>query len=175
MLHVVAQDMARYLRAVREAGADGVFFSINGAITAGRRAVDRDTFETLMRPFDLELLEAAAPMVRILHVHGAPVEVSRVLDYPVEVLSVSDRLPGNPTLAQLRALTALPLMGGIDESLICERSVAALRAEIADAVRQNGGVRGLIIAPGCTIPTQTPSFLLRAMVETTRGLALAAA
>ena len=175
MLEIVTGDMARYLRAVREAGADGVFFSINGAITAGRRAVDPETFEALMRPFDLRLLEAAAPMVRILHVHGAPVDVRRVLDYPIEVLSVSDRLPGNPSIAELRAMTALPLMGGIDESLIAERSVTALRAEITDAVTQNGGVRGLILAPGCTIPTQTPSFLLRAMVEAVKGFAPAPA
>ena len=175
MLEIVTGDMARYLRAVREAGADGVFFSINGAITAGRRAVDAETFEALMRPFDLRLLAAAAPMVRILHVHGAPVDVRRVLDYPIEVLSVSDRLPGNPSLAELRAMTALPLMGGIDESVIAERSVTALRAEIADAVTQNGGVRGLILAPACTIPTQTPSFLLRAMVEAVKGFAPAPA
>jgi len=44
-------------------------------------------------------------MVGILRVHGAPVDVTRVLDYPFEALSVSDRLAGNRSIADLRKLT----------------------------------------------------------------------
>ncbi|WP_337876126.1 uroporphyrinogen decarboxylase family protein [Elioraea sp.] len=172
MLEAVCATMEDFMAALREAGCDGVFFSINGAITGGSRAVDRATYERFMRPYDLRMLTAMAPMVRILHVHGAPVDVTRVLDYPIEALSVSDRLAGNPSLADLRRLTDKCLMGGVNEVLITERGVDALRAEVRDAVRQNGGMDRLIIAPGCTIPTQTPSFLLRALVEETKALAL---
>lgn len=175
MLEAVCATLEGAMAVLREAGCDGVFFSINGAITAGPRAVDRATYERFMRPYDLRLLAAMAPMARILHVHGAPVDVGRVLDYPCEALSVSDRLAGNPSLADLRRLTDRCLMGGINEALIAERSIPALRAEVQDAVRQNGGIERLIIAPGCTIPTQTPSFLLRALVEATKALALPAA
>jgi uroporphyrinogen decarboxylase len=172
MLEAVCATMEDFMAALRAAGCDGVFFSINGAITGGSRAVDQATYERFMRPYDLRMLAAMAPMVRILHVHGAPVDVTRVLDYPIEALSVSDRLAGNPSIADLRKLTDKCLMGGVNEALITERGVDALRAEVRDTVRQNGGVERLIIAPGCTIPTQTPSFLLRAMVEETKALAL---
>jgi uroporphyrinogen decarboxylase len=172
MLEEVCATMEDFMAALRGAGCDGVFFSINGAITGGSRAVDQATYERFMRPYDLRMLAAMAPMVRILHVHGAPVDVTRVLDYPFEALSVSDRLAGNPSIADLRKLTDRCLMGGVNEVLIAERSVDALRAEVRDTVLQNGGIERLIIAPGCTIPTQTPSFLLRAMVEETKALAL---
>jgi len=175
MLEAVCATMEDFMAALRDAGCDGVFFSINGAITGGSRAVDRATYERFMRPYDLRMLAAMAPMVRILHVHGAPVDVTRVLDYPVEALSVSDRLAGNPSIADLRRLTTKCLMGGVNETMIAERGPDALRAEVRDAVRQNGGVERLIIAPGCTIPTQTPSFLLRALVEETKALALSRA
>jgi uroporphyrinogen decarboxylase len=90
---------------VRGAGYDGVVFSINGAITGGSRAVVQATYERFLRPYDLRMLAAMAPMVRILHVHGAPVDVTRVLDYPLEALSVSDRLAGSRSIADLRKLT----------------------------------------------------------------------
>lgn len=172
MLEAVCATMEDFMAALRGAGCDGIFFSINGAITGGSRAVDQATYERFMRPYDLRMLAAMAPMVRILHVHGAPVDVMRVLDYPIEALSVSDRLPGNPTIADLRAMTGKCLMGGVNEALITERGPAALREEVRDTVRQNGGMDRLIVSPGCTIPTQTPSFLLRAMVEETKALAL---
>ena len=60
--------------------------------------------------------------MRVLHVHGAGLEFERVLDYPVEAWSWSDRLPGNPTLAEMRARTPLCLMGGLDETQFSERS-----------------------------------------------------
>ena len=58
----------------------------------------------------MNVLEAARGSVRVLHVHGAGLEFERVLDYPVEAWSWSDRLPGNPTLAELRARTGVQVV-----------------------------------------------------------------
>jgi uroporphyrinogen decarboxylase len=135
--------------------------------------VDEATFRSFMRPYDLRMLEAMEGMARILHVHGVGVDVTRVLDYPCEAISVSDRLPGNPSIRTLRAMTSRCLMGGVNEAAIAERSIPATRAEVRDAIAQNGGMRGLIISPGCTIPTQTPTPALRAMVEEAKALAAA--
>lgn len=52
---------------------------------------------------------------------------------------MSDRLPGNPSLAQLRRKTDRCLMGGIDESRIHDMSQQALEEQIADAIRQLDG------------------------------------
>lgn len=170
MLDVVCETMCRYMHAVREAGCDTVFFSINSAICApNRRGVDDETWRTFLRPYDLRMLEAMQGMVRVLHVHGTDLDMRRVLDYPIEVLSVSDRLRGNPSLAELRRMTDKCLMGGIDESSIVEMSLPELRAQVRDAIAQAGRTK-FILSPGCTIPTQTPWYLLQAFRELARTL-----
>ena len=166
MLDAVCETMCAYMREVREAGCDGVFYSINGAISPPhKRGLDDATFRRFVRPYEIAVLEAMAGMVRVLHVHGTSLTMSRVLDYPYEVLSVSDRLPGNPSLAELRRMTGRCLMGGVDESAVVEMSLPEVRAQVRDAVAQAGRTN-FILSPGCTIPTQTPWWLLRAMRET---------
>ena len=170
MLDAVCSTMVEYMHEVRKAGCDSVFLSVNSAIQPpNSRGIDDTTFKKFFRPFELRMLEAMQGMTRVLHIHGTQLDVSRVIDYPVEVISVSDRLPGNPSLAQLREMTSKPLMGGIDESSIVEKSLPELRAEIHDCVEQIGR-EGFILSPGCTIPTQTPWYLLRAIRETCEAL-----
>jgi uroporphyrinogen decarboxylase len=48
-------------------------------------------------------------------------------------------------------------------------SLPELREHVRDAVRQAGRER-FILSPGCTIPTQTPWYLLRAIRETVATL-----
>jgi uroporphyrinogen decarboxylase len=165
MLEAVTETVCGYMRELAEAGCDGVLYSINGAIAPpGERGVDETTFNTFLRPFDLRVLEAMSGMVRILHVHGTHLDMRRVLDYPCEVFSVSDRLQGNPSLAELRALTDKCLMGGINEQKVHDRSAPELREEIGDALRQ-AGTRKFILAPGCTSAPQTPEHVWRCVRE----------
>ena len=169
MLDAVCDTMCRYMHAVREAGWDAVFFSVNSAIRAPNpRGVDDETCRTYMRPYELRMLEAMQGMVRALHVHGTELDMQRVLDYPCEVLSVSDRLRGNPSLRELRALSDKCLMGGVDESAIIEMALPEVRAQVRDCFEQIGR-RNFILSPGCTIPTQTPAYLLQAIRETCRA------
>lgn len=170
MLDTVCATMSQYMGEVRDAGCDSIFFSVNSAILPPHpRGIDDATFRELFRPFELRMLEAMEGMVRVLHIHGTQLDVSRVIDYPAEAISVSDRLPGNPSLAQLRTMTAKPLMGGIDESTIAEKSLPELRAEIHDCVAQIGR-EGFILSPGCNVPAQTPWYMLRAIRDTCEAL-----
>ncbi len=170
MLEAVCDTMCRYMAEVREAGCDGVFYSINSAIVPpATRGVDDPTFRTFMRPYEVRMLDAMAGMVRALHIHGTSLDVRRVLDYPCEVVSVSDRLKGNPSLAEMRAMTPKCLMGGVDESAITEMSLPELRDQVRDCTRQIGR-RNFILSPGCTIPTQTPWYMLRAIRQTCEAL-----
>lgn len=165
MLEAVCETMCAYMAEVRAAGCDGVFYSINGAISPpAKRGIDQATFARFVQPYERRVLESMSGMVRALHVHGQSLTMSRVLDYPYEVLSVSDRLAGNPSLTQLRGMTSACLMGGIDESAVIEMSLPEVRAQVRDAVAQAGRQK-FILSPGCTIPTQTPWYLLRAMRE----------
>jgi uroporphyrinogen decarboxylase len=170
MLEAVTETVCGYMQELKKAGCDGVLYSINGAIAPpGDRGIDDATFKTFLRPFDLRVLEAMQGMVRILHVHGTHVDMRRVLDYPCEVFSVSDRLAGNPSLTQLRAMTDKCLMGGIDEMRVHDRSLPELREEIQDAYKQ-AGKRKFILAPGCTSAPQTPEHIWRCVRETSLTL-----
>ena len=170
MLDAVTDTVCGYMRELKKAGCDGVLYSINGAITsAGDRGVDEHTFNTFLKPFDLRVCEAMQGMTRILHVHGTHIDMKRVLDYPVEVFSVSDRLTGNPTLAQLREMTDKCLMGGINEARIQERSLPEIREEMWDAFKQ-AGKKKFIISPGCTSAPQTPQRILRCVRDTSREM-----
>ncbi len=169
-LAAITQTSCDYIRAAKAAGADGLFFSINGAIREGfARGVSAQVHQTFQKPFDLELLSAAEGMVRVLHVHGAGIDLQRIADYPYEVLSVSDRLDGNPSLADLRRFTGKCLMGGIDETKVQERSLPLIQQEIDDAIAQAGRDR-LLLSPGCTVPSFTPKRSLAFLRDYTSRL-----
>ena len=169
-LQVVAENTCRYIQAVRAQGVEAFFLSINGAIREGfPRGSNRQVYETFQRPFELQLLQAAEGMVRILHVHGAGLDIGRVLDYPCEVISISDRLTGNPSLADLRRITPKCLMGGIDETKFQERNLPAIAREVDDALAQ-AGRRKFILAPGCTIPSFSPKRSLAFLRDYTRKM-----
>lgn len=160
-LDAVTQAMCSYIKAARKAGADGFFLSVSGAIREGQaRGVQPQVHEHFQRPFNLRLLEAARGSIRVLHVHGVGLDFDRVIDYPSEVLSWSDRRPGNPTLSEIRTRTARCLMGGLHEVEFYDRSRPALAAQIDDALGQMRG-SSFILAPGCTLPSSTPVRLLR--------------
>ena len=95
--------------------------------------------------------------------HGNPLDITRVLDYPCEVLSWSDRLPGNPSIRDVRALTTKCLMGGVDETRLHERSLPEIRAEVSDAIAQAGGPRNFILSPGCNVSSGTALRLLHGL------------
>lgn len=173
MLDVVTDSMCAYLQRLQEAGCDGVHYSMIGAIGPdGDRGIDDETFETFLRPFDLRVMQAMQGMVRIVHAHGTHIEMQRVLDYPCEVFSVSDRLPSNPTLSQLRLMTDKCLMGGVDESRIFAYPLPELREEIRDAVQQ-AGTQGFILAPGCTVASHTARHILQCLRDTSRSMTAA--
>ncbi|HLS16324.1 MAG TPA: uroporphyrinogen decarboxylase family protein [Paenalcaligenes sp.] len=168
-LEIVTETMCRYVEEVRKIGVQGIFLSINGAIPAHiARGMTAEQHEHFYKKYTVEVLKAAEGMVRVVHVHGNHLQMERVLDYPCEVFSVSDRLSDNPGLAELRTMTDKCLMGGLDESKITDRSLPALKAEIDDALAQAGRER-FILAPGCTIPSFTSKRtldFLRAYTQT---------
>ncbi len=153
------RDHVDYVRSASDAGADGLFLSINGAIPEGMaRGVSSEQHEYFQKPYTLEVLKAAEGMVRVLHVHGNNLQMDRIKDYPYEVLSVSDRLGGNPSLADLRKMTDKCIMGGLDETHIQERCLPELAREIDDAITQAG--REKYSCTRCTIPfLQAPSAI----------------
>lgn len=152
MLGHLTETFIDYIRELRKVPVDGVLYATNACILApSSRGITDAEFRAFHAPYDLRLLNEMKGLVRIVHAHGNPLDITRILDYPCEAISWSDRLTGNPSIATVRKLTGKCLMGGIDESKLQERSLPEIRAEVADALAQAGGARNFIVSPGCNV------------------------
>ncbi|BAS26583.1 uroporphyrinogen decarboxylase family protein [Limnochorda pilosa] len=160
-LAALAESLARYVGALLEEGIDGIFFATRGASTA---ELTGDDFERLVRPYDLQVLEAARPArLNVLHVHGTELDIHRVLDYPAHVVNWSHHHTP-PTLAEARSLTDRCLMGGIDEQAIGSLTPPEVARQVRAALEEAGRER-FIVGPGCAVPTETPPDRLLAARE----------
>jgi uroporphyrinogen decarboxylase len=151
-LGVVASNLAAYCRALLEAGADGIYFAVQG-IAGGW--LSEGEFREFARPYDLFVLNGCdAGWLNVVHLHGGPdIMLDLAHGYPGAVLSWEDRLTGQRIADVRQKFADKAVMGGIDEAgSITRGDVAALTAEIRDTLDQTDGGRHLILAPGCSIP-----------------------
>ena len=168
-LAVIAGNLQAHIRDCINAGADGVFFALQGCST---RVLTPQQYRELGRPYDLMALQGAIDgWLNILHVHGEQdLLFEDVLPYPVQVVSWSDRLAG-PSLREARALTSKCLMGGWHEfGALANGPIEGIREEAEDALHQTGG-RKFILANGCSVPDDTDEQWLhaaRALVDELR-------
>jgi len=170
-LAAIAQTLIAYVEAVKAAGIDGLFYSINGAVDPAHGGLTDEQFARFVTPYDRRILKAAEGLTRVAHVHGFNLRFDRCVGYPVEVFSWS-HLNSAPSLGEARRLTQAALMGGMNEVKLTRQSVGEVRADIEASVR-DAGWRKLLVGPGCTTAPDTPDRVLHAAVEVTRGLRLA--
>ncbi len=168
-LEAITDSLCSYVLAVREAGADGLFYSLNWAVAAAAGGLEDREFRALVEPLDARVLAAAEGMVRIGHVHGVNLDFGRVRDYPVEAFNWSHHRTA-PTLAEARALTGRALIGGIDEAVFSGQTLGEAELGLRRAVAEAGRA-GLLIGPGCTVPPDTPRRLLEGVRRLVEGLA----
>ncbi len=173
-LGTIASNLSHLFEASIEAGASGIFFSCMGATNAD---LTRDEYMRFARPYDLQALEGAKNgWLNVLHIHAEPsqegdeIYFNDFLDYPVSVLSWSDRLTG-PSLSEALTMTDKCLMGGLAErGPLTHGGEGEIDNEIMAAVTQTKG-RRLILANGCSIPDDTPDewlHIARKLVDNLR-------
>lgn len=154
-LESVALNLRTLMNAAIDAGASGIFFSCMGATNIDLK---RDEYARIARPFDLMALEGAQNgWLNIVHVHADPsqegdeIYFESFTDYPVSVMSWSDRLTG-PNLAEALTMTGKCLMAGMTErGPLTHGSEVELENEIMAAITETKG-RRLILANGCSVP-----------------------
>lgn len=156
-LEVIAQNLGDSMELYIEAGADGVFYSVQGALTEDQPGgLGEGRYREFGRPYDLMALRRAGDgWLNTLHVHGnGGLLMDTVIDYPVDVINWSDRLTGL-SLREVRAKSSKCLMGGWHEfGALSNGPVETIRAEAEDAIAQTGG-RKFILANGCSVPDDT--------------------
>jgi uroporphyrinogen decarboxylase len=158
-LDAIADSLAAYAAAAVARGAAGIFLSL-GAATDD--VMSAEEYEVWGRPFDMKILDAVADSAfNVLHIHGKRVHFDSLLDYPVQALNWS-HFTTAPSLKEARARTGKTLLGGINEATIDYRSPAEVESQVTRALGEVGA-RGLMITPGCTVPTDTPVRSLRAI------------
>jgi uroporphyrinogen decarboxylase len=152
-LATIAENLRFHIHDAIDAGADGVYFALQGCTTA---IMPDEMYREFGRPYDLLALQGGVNgWLNILHIHGDEhLMFDQVLDYPVQVLSWSDRIAG-PSLRDARMMTSKCLMGGWNEfGALSNGPEDAILAEAQDAVAQTGG-RKFILANGCSVPDDT--------------------
>lgn len=152
-LSIIAGNLKTHIADVIEAGADGVFFALQGCT---RVDMSPELYREIGRPYDLIALQGAINgWLNVLHIHGErDLMFDQLLDYPVQVLSWSDRIAG-PSLREARSMTSKCLMGGWNEfGALSNGPEEAIIQEAKDAVAQTHG-RKFILANGCSVPDET--------------------
>ncbi len=111
------------------------------------------------------MLEAAADRVRVIHVHGYNLTPGWVEDYPAEVMSWSHN-QSQPTLAEVAKAGRYVPMGGLDELGSLYWALSKVTANVMASRRETNDK--LIIAPGCTVHSDTPPSILHTLVAAAR-------
>lgn len=163
-LKVIAEVTRRCIDAALAAGADGFFFATQ---CADETVMSVEAYREFGLPFDLAVLGAVPKSAMILlHLHGSRPMFDLQAEYPAQIINWHDRR-AEPSLRDGRARSGRCVAGGIDERAIATISPEAVSAEVADAVAATSG-RGLIVAPGCVVPIDTPEANIRAAMAAAR-------
>lgn len=171
-MKTVAANLRDLMGAAIQAGVSGIFFSCMGATNID---LTREEYQHYARPYDLQALEGAqGGWLNVIHVHADPAQAGDTIyfdaftDYPVSVMSWSDKLTG-PSLSEAFSMTDKALMAGLAErGPLTTGPEDALADEIRAAIAQTNGQR-LILANGCSVPDDTPEIWLhdaRRIVDT---------
>lgn len=119
-----------------------------------------EEYEIWGRPFDLKILEAVREATfNVLHIHGKRIHFDPVLDYPVSALKWL-HFATTPSLREGKMRSSKTVLGGIDEATASQVSAPEIGEQVDNAIREVG-TRGLIVTPGCSVPTDTREQNLR--------------
>ena len=167
-MDAIATSLANYAAEAVARGAAGIFLSL-GAATDD--VMSREEYQVWGRPFDLKVLNAVRDArFNVLHIHGSRIHFDSVADYPVTAFNWS-HFATAPTLTEGHSISGKAVMGGINEATASHLSAPEIARQVADSLAAFPQ-RGLLLTPGCSIPTDTPVRNMRAVktaVESAAG------
>ena len=164
-LERIADALVDFSRKSISAGAAGVFYAISGY--AGRGVMTEAAYRDLVLPFDISVLERipSNAWFNVVHLCGSKLNFSLARDLPARAVSWSIHNQGNPSLSEGRQIAGRAVMGGLSQrATLVYGPPAEIEAEARRAVSATGG-RGLLLAPGCSVPPRVRDINLAAMVQ----------
>jgi uroporphyrinogen decarboxylase len=162
-LDLIAGALIEFSHRSVEAGAAGVFYAISGYASSDRMTPAE--YEQSFLPFDLKVLESlpSEAWFNVLHLCGANIHFDLAKKLPIQAVSWSIHDEGNPTLEEGIRMSGRAAMGGIGQkTTLLHGTPDEIMAETRRAASANGG-RGIILAPGCSVPPQVSEESLRAI------------
>ena len=100
-----------------------------------------------------------------VHLCGSHLHFGLARDMPAQVVSWSVHNQGNPSLAEGRTMSGRAVMGGLGQrGSLLYGPPKEVEAEARSAIALTGG-RGLLLAPGCSVPTRARDINLAAMAS----------
>jgi uroporphyrinogen decarboxylase len=154
-----------------EAGAAGIFYAISGY--ASRDAMPEAVYRQLVLPYDIGVLDQLprSAWFNTVHLCGSNLHFGLARDLPAQAVSWSIHNQGNPSLAEGRQISGRPVMGGMGQrSTLIYGPRPEIEAEAQRAIAETGG-RGLLLAPGCSVPPRVRDANLEAMVSAVAAVA----
>jgi uroporphyrinogen decarboxylase len=144
-------------------GAAGIFYAISGY--ASKDAMPEAVYRELVLPIDLRVLNRLPreAWFNAVHLCGSNLQFGLARDLPAQVVSWSIHNQGNPSLAEGRTVGGRAVMGGLGQrGSLLYGPPGEVEAEARRAIAETGG-RGLLLAPGCSVPTRARDINLAAM------------
>jgi uroporphyrinogen decarboxylase len=164
-LQRIADALVDFSRRSVEAGAAGIFYAISGY--AGRGVMPEAVYRELALPYDQGVLSRlpAEAWFNVVHLCGSNLNFELAREMPAQVISWSIHNQGNPSLADGKKLVDRAVMGGLGQrASLLYGPPPEVEAEARRAVAETGG-RGLLLAPGCSVPPRAKDINLAAMVS----------
>ncbi|HZK72743.1 MAG TPA: uroporphyrinogen decarboxylase family protein [Clostridia bacterium] len=161
----IADVLADFAKRSVKAGAAGVFYAISGY--ASKDAMPEAVYRELVLQMDIDMLKRlpSEAWFNAVHLCGSNLNFGLARDLPAQVVSWSIHNQGNPSLAEGREISGRPVMGGLGQrGSLLNGSPAEVEAEARRAVAETGG-RGVLLAPGCSVPPRAKDANLAAMVS----------
>jgi uroporphyrinogen decarboxylase len=162
-LEKIAETLVDFSRRSVEAGAAGIFYAVSGY--AGRGVMSESLYRELVLPLDVRVLSSlpAEAWFNVVHLCGSNLNFELARDMPAQIISWSIHNQGNPSLVQGRKMSGRAVMGGLGQrASLLYGPPPEVEAEARRAVAETGGL-GLLLAPGCSVPTRAKDANLAAM------------
>lgn len=164
-LERIAAALVDFSRRSVEAGAAGIFYAISGY--AGRNVMREEVYRDLVLPYDTAVLDAVPKesWFNVVHLCGSNLNFTLARALAAHAVSWSIHNQGNLSLAEGQNIAARAVMGGLAQrETLVFGPAAKIRSEASRAIEETGG-RGLLVAPGCSVPPRVRETNLEAMAS----------
>ncbi len=166
-LDAIGETLVRFADLALREGISGIFYSIQAASGSVHA---EETYLRYGEPWDRRILESVKgrSILTIVHCHGDRLMFDRLASLPGDAWNWDDRATP-PSLREGKVQTSGAVVGGLDQwRTLRDGTPEGAAEEAQDAVDQTDGI-GLIVAPGCVLPMQTPDATVAAVVRALGG------